>query len=221
MSDLPLDLPIIAAMAEEQPVSEQVRSLGTMSRLLSYPDEHYSQLVEMLYLIVQSPLSEAARGISQFGQFSEQCDEFELEETYTRTFDVNPSCALEIGWHLYGEDYRRGAFLVQMRQSLAEENLPESGELPDHISHCLLLLAQLDLEDGREFTKSYLLPAIEKIRRGFKDKETNPYRNVVDVLHAVLRRNYDIADRQHPALKVLNNGPRSNANHQVNDNFIV
>ena len=99
------DLPIVEAMTPEKPDSELVRCLGTISRLLSYPDEHYVALVELLYLLVQGELPEVAKGISEFGQFVEQCDEHELEEAYTRTFDVNPSCALDIGWHLFGEDY--------------------------------------------------------------------------------------------------------------------
>ncbi len=56
------DLPILQATSAEKPVPEKVRSLGTISRLLCYPDNHYVQLVELLYLIVQAELPEAATG---------------------------------------------------------------------------------------------------------------------------------------------------------------
>lgn len=190
MSDLPLDLPIIAAMAEEQPpVSEQVRSLGTMSRLLSYPDEHYSQLVEMLYLIVQSPLPEAARGISEFGQFVEQCSGFELEETYTRTFDVNPSCALEIGWHLFGEDYMRGQFLVRMREELAKYEITENGELPDHLTHVLPVLASMPADEAKQFAHACVFPALHKMDTALEECES-PYQHLIRCLVLVLENTF-------------------------------
>ncbi len=58
---------------------------------------------------VSSPSLHACRGPAR---------EPSCEELYTRTFDLNPVCALEIGWHLFGEDYERGAFLVRMRDQL-------------------------------------------------------------------------------------------------------
>ena len=106
--------------------------------------------MELLYLIVQAELPEAAQGISEFGQFVEQCGEFELEEAYTRTFDVNPACALEIGWHLFGEDYMRGQFLVRMRGELAKYGIPESSELPDHLTHVLAVIAAMPDDEARD-----------------------------------------------------------------------
>ena len=44
-------------------MSEKVRSLGTISRLLSYPDKHYVQLVELLYLIIDLRLTLRYLGI--------------------------------------------------------------------------------------------------------------------------------------------------------------
>jgi len=43
------------------------------------------------------------------------------------TFDINPACALEVGWHLFGEDYMRGQFLVRMREELSKYEI--AGEL--------------------------------------------------------------------------------------------
>ena len=73
--------------------------------------------------------SEQPQAAALFNQFCREIDGLstdELQELFTRTFDLNPACTLEIGWQLYGEDYRRGEFLVQMRQGLREKGLPES-----------------------------------------------------------------------------------------------
>jgi nitrate reductase molybdenum cofactor assembly chaperone len=183
------DLPIIEAITSETPVSEKVRVLGTISRLLSYPDDHYLPLVEMLYLIVQSDLPDAAKGVSEFGRFVEQCGEHELEEAYTRTFDVNPSCALEIGWHLFGEDYMRGQFLVRMRGELAKHEIAESGELPDHLTHVLPVLASMPEEEAQVFSHACVFPALHKMQTSL-EKNQSPYRHLIRCLLLVLELHY-------------------------------
>ncbi len=113
----------------------------------------------------------------------------ELEELYARTFDINPVCCLEVGWQLYGEDYQRGAFLVEMRARLREHGLAESAELPDHLGHALRLLGRLGTAEAGRFARHFVLPAVEKMRKGFGDP-TNPYRDVLETLAAELRASY-------------------------------
>ena len=187
------DLPIVEPTGADQPVSEKVRSLGTISLLLSYPDSHYLQLVELLFLIVQSELPEAAKGLSEFGKFVEQCGEHEFEEAYTRTFDVNPSCALEIGWHLFGEDYMRGQFLVRMRGELAKYQIPESGELPDHLTHVLPVVAMMPSEEAHQFSHACVFPAIHKMQASL-DKNQSPFRHLIRCLLLVLEQQYGASE---------------------------
>ena len=193
MGSLDFELRIVEAEAgrgsHEAPLSEIERSLGTLSRLLSYPDNHYLQLVELLYLIVQSPLPEAAKRISEFGCFVEQCNEFDLEEAYTRTFDVNPACALEIGWHLFGEDYMRGQFLVRMREELAKYDIAESGELPDHLTHVLPVIASMPEEEAQQFSHACVFPALHKMQVAL-DKCESPYRHLIRCLVQVLESHF-------------------------------
>jgi len=187
------DLSIVEATTDEQPVPEKVRSLGTIGRLLSYPDNHYVQLAELLYLIVQTELPEAAKGISEFGRFVEQCGEFELEEAFTRTFDVNPACALEIGWHLFGEDYMRGQFLVRMRGELTEHEIPESSELPDHLTHVLAVIAAMPDDEARQFSHACVFPALHRMQVSL-DKNESPYRHLIRCLLLVLEHYYGASE---------------------------
>jgi nitrate reductase molybdenum cofactor assembly chaperone len=87
----------------------------------------------------------------------------ELQELYTQTFDMTPACALEVGWHLFGEDYQRGRFLVDMRAKLRAHGIPESGELPDHLASMLMLVAKTDAEEADGLVKNALVPAVDKI----------------------------------------------------------
>lgn len=115
--------------------------------------------------------------------------ETECEELFTRTFDINPLCTLEIGWHLFGEEYERGAFLVEMRQRMRALGVEENGELPDHLSSALRVAGRLDAEDADTFVRGFLLPALIKMLEGFGERE-NPYRAALEATRGWLERRH-------------------------------
>jgi nitrate reductase delta subunit len=91
------------------------------------------------------------------------------QELFVQSFDLNPASTLEIGWHLYGEQYERGDFLVELRQQLRTAGIAETGELPDHLLHVLPMLARMPAEAAMRFAESRLLPALDKIAAALPD----------------------------------------------------
>jgi len=161
------------------------KTLRALGRLLSYPDEQTVEAAELLYIILQGEVPEAAEEISQFGEFLERHESWEVEETFTGTFDVNPACALEVGWHLFGEEYARGMFLVRMREELRKYGLSESAELPDHMTHALAVVGAMPDDEAERFVRACVLPAVQKMRQALDGKES-PYSHVVACLALVL-----------------------------------
>ena len=160
--------------------------LHALGRLLSYPDESTVQTAELLFVVLKGELDEAAQDAARFGAYAERHDLAELEEAFTRTFDVNPMSALEVGWHLFGEEYARGMFLVRMREELRKYAIPESVELPDHLSHVLSIVSAMPDEEAKRFVRACVQPAVEKMKQALAEKET-PYRNVIDCLSTILK----------------------------------
>jgi len=122
-----------------------------LARLLDYPEEG-GYAVDVAHCIdaLEDGYPEAAAMLCPLQEHVAGMSDEEVQELYTRTFDINAVCTLEVGWHIYGEDYARGAFLVKMRQELRDRELPESGELPDHLTHVLILLGRLEGEQADE-----------------------------------------------------------------------
>ena len=156
----------------------EVRVLELMGRLLSYPGADYAEYLERCGDSLQLGDAEADSLVTGFASQIRSLPLERVQELYTHTFDLNPVCSLEVGWQLYGEEYARGRFLVVMREQLRRHGIPESSELPDHLTHALPLLDHMEPEEAREFTEAFLIPAMNKMLAGVKE-QSNPYRNLL------------------------------------------
>jgi len=92
----------------------------------------------------------------------------DLQELHTRTFDVQSLTTLDIGYVLFGDDYKRGALLSNLNQ---EHNRAENdcrGELADHLPNVLRLIPKLkDQELLDELVGQILVPALMLMIREF------------------------------------------------------
>lgn len=167
--------------------------------LLFYPGADYCAQIERCRQEFAAVLPQAEDFLTAFAGAVGKLTPEEVEELFTRTFELNPLCALEVGWHLFGENYSRGEFLVQMRQVMRQHHLPESTELPDHLGHVLPVLGRLGPAESSLFAERYVLPALDKMLAGLAGKD-NPYENLL----AAVRRLASC--RPTPVLPEVNHG---------------
>ncbi len=120
-------------------------------------------------------------------------DDPAMQELYVQAFEFNPACTLEIGWHLFGENYERGEFMVRMREQLRRYGIAESTELPDHLTHLLLLIGCMDYTEGAELAGQYVLPALGKIKDALKEHIYGP---VIAGIEAKLEADFPNAPRR-------------------------
>ena len=164
------------------PVGDVLESLGP---ILAYPRDGYRTAVTECRELLRDTDEEAAAAFDAFCSTTGDLSQTELEELYTRTFDLNPVSTLEVGWHIYGEQYRRGRFLVQARDLLQRVGIDEQGELPDHLMSLLPAVARIRPEDAAIFAGTYLVPAVDKMLSGLEGKE-NPYEQVLKAARRIL-----------------------------------
>jgi len=166
--------------------------------LFRYPGADYRQHIEECRCAAESESSDAAARLREFSAALEGLSNEDLQELYTRTFDLNPLCTLEIGWQLYGEEYRRGEFLVEMREQLAGYGVAETGELPDHLTHALALLARLEADEAAAFASLYVLPALDKMRTAWT-KHRNAFAGLLELTFDLLKSRYPYDPARTPA----------------------
>ena len=115
----------------------------------------------------------------------------QLQELYTHAFDLRPDCTPNLGYHLFGDEGRRGLFLAELKGRLLARGVDCGSELPDHIS---LVLRYMDLaEEEREaLIEDCLLPAVARMAE-ILDAVDNPYKHALRALLAFLQRQHEAA----------------------------
>lgn len=148
------------------------------SSLLHYPKGEDNTLLPERIGQLQAAEPELADELQPLADYAASHSETEMEELFTRTFDGNAERALELGWHLHGENYARGVFMVRMRRLLRDAKVEETCELPDHLSHVLYVLARSEPGTSMALASGVVSPALAKIVSGFNNKD-NPYLGVL------------------------------------------
>jgi len=155
--------------------------LPLLARLLEYPDAAYPGWLAMCRGQGCPGGADAADSLRAFADRVAGEPIEALQELFTRTFDFDPKCTLDVGWHLYGENYERGDFLARMREELARHGVEEGRELPDHLPRLLEVMSRATSDLASELSGRFVLPAVERIRGGL-DPES-PFVLVMAVVH--------------------------------------
>jgi len=142
-----------------------------LAKLFDYPGRDYPMWVQSVYDLLAGGYVLAAAEIDDFaralptegGPFTqEELDE--VQEVFTRSFDVQSITTLGVGYVMFGDDYKRGELLVNLNRELRDAGLDSGSELPDHLPNVLRLIARWQDRDlAEEFVEEILHPALERM----------------------------------------------------------
>ncbi|MDP6124956.1 MAG: hypothetical protein QGH20_04280, partial [Candidatus Latescibacteria bacterium] len=105
---------------------------------------------------------------------------------YTLLFDLKPVCTLNLGHHIYGDTYQRGALLAGLASDLNAAGIDHGHDLPDFLPTLLRLLGWLDdEEDRRLLVYAVMEPALKSINAALKDS-SGPWPEILRLLPALI-----------------------------------
>ena len=165
--------------------------LSSLSELLQYPGPDLVGVAERCRQALGPSSPEAAAEVEAFSGWAAGSDETEREELYARTFDLHPPHCLDLGYQLFGESYKRGAFLVRVQAAVRRHQIPQGAELGDHLTVVLPLLEALPEEEAESLADEAVLPVLGKVLGAFSERE-NPYRHLLEAARAVLMARFRI-----------------------------
>ncbi len=162
-----------------------------LSEILQYPQDDLVEKAREVKALLSEIDGEAAQEMDQFLSYAQSGSPGVMEELYTSTFDLNPVCSPYIGYHLFGESFKRGAFLVNVNEALRQHGIDVANELPDHLALVLRLYAEVkkgDLAD--DLRDECLMPVIDKMEQAF-GKSENVYRKILRATRSMLEMERD------------------------------
>jgi len=199
-----------------------------LAALFDYPDRDYPARVGAACGAVAARYGEAAGLLEAFGRnlpatggaFTPEALD-EVQEIFTRSFDVQAITTLSVGYVMFGDDYKRGELLVNLNREHASAGVECGTELPDHLPTVLRLIARwTDEALVAEFVEEILGPAVEQMIGEFGPERTvqrngmyrqhyrtliasspdrsTMFRELLAALQAVFKEDFQLATREPP-----------------------
>jgi len=132
--------------------------------LFDYPDRSFPRRVQTTQVCLDRKYPGAGAELTPFTEYASRATFIQMEEVYTRSFDVQAITTLDIGYVLFGDDYNRGRLLVHLNEEHRRAGVDCKTELADHLPNPLRLLARMKDDALREeLVVKIVAPALDKI----------------------------------------------------------
>ena len=144
---------------------------SVIADIFNYPDEQYPQRVRAVQNQLTSRWPRAARELERFLELLPESNLVGMQELFIRSFDVQAVTTLDIGYVLFGDDYKRGELLSNLNREHVAAQVDCGHELADHLPNILRLLAKLnDTNLIGELAREIIAPAVNKMIEEFNVK---------------------------------------------------
>ena len=138
-----------------------------LSTFFEFPKEDYLEKCMEAQHYFDKHEPEIGKILSSFSDYLSVGNEI-MHELYVRTFDVQAITTLDIGYVLFGDDYKRGELLANLNKELQSHQIDCNQELSDNLTNVLQLMSQWNNAELRaEFAGLILFPALVKMRNEF------------------------------------------------------
>jgi nitrate reductase assembly molybdenum cofactor insertion protein NarJ len=156
----------------------------TLAKLFEYPDSLFPQRVVDVRNHIAEDYPAAAELLDKFIDLLPADDLCMMQELFTRSFDVQAVTTLDLGYVLFGDDYKRGELLSNLNREHVAHQVDCGHELADHLPNVLNLMTKLDDEELlNELVAEIVAPSLHRMRGEFDDRR-------IEEKHKAYRKHY-------------------------------
>ena len=165
-------------------------SYAALARLLDYPEDQEGLQRDAELVSAFLDRQGAKSALAAFADFAAVSSLAQLQEEYVATFDFNPATAPYLGHHLFGDNQKKGGYMIMLKQEFARCGYTPVGvELPDHVSVLCGFLAHLASQEraGRRqpFIADCVLPGMERLLTAFADRQDSHWKVLVEAARRI------------------------------------
>ncbi|HWB83243.1 MAG TPA: molecular chaperone TorD family protein [Bryobacteraceae bacterium] len=152
----------------------------SFAELLDYPSHGLEDCANQ----IARECAEARSSIEAFQSATRGKSLGELQEIYINAFDFRPDCTPNLGYHLFGDDGRRGLFLAELKGRMEACGIVLGSELPDYLSIILRYIDRVE-EERIPLIEDCIQPGLARMTE-ILDATENPYRHAIHALLSFL-----------------------------------
>jgi nitrate reductase assembly molybdenum cofactor insertion protein NarJ len=161
-----------------------------LATVFRYPDRILEHVLDSLENKIISTYPAGRSSFDRFRAGILSLDQRKREEYFVKTFEVEAVCCMDVGYVLFGEDYKRGAFLAMMKQEQDRTGNATGTELADHLPNILTLLPRLpERELADEMAWCLVVPAVKEMLKKFENGD-NLYQHAFQLLLTILDQDF-------------------------------
>ena len=132
-----------------------------VAALFEYPSADFPEKVAEVKKLFDASYPCAAQELDQFIARLPVDDLMLMQDLFTRSFDVQAIATLDLGYVLFGDDYKRGELLANLNREHIEVENDCGTELADHLPNVLRLISILqDEELVHDLAYALIAPAL-------------------------------------------------------------
>jgi nitrate reductase molybdenum cofactor assembly chaperone len=171
---------------------KKLHHYNVLAKMFRYPDEKMEDYAREFLEMISKEHPEKNTEIHKLISRHSKLTLHEQQEYYLKTFDVGAICYLDIGYVMFGEDYKRAQLLVNLQTEHKKAGVDCGSELGDHLPNVLCLLSKTNDPDfAEELGFIITIPAVRFMLTKFKNTSSNYYRDLLEVLQDFLQRDFD------------------------------
>jgi len=150
-----------------------LKHYSAIAKLFDYPSDDYYNLVLEAIASLSDKYSQSKVELEKFLKLL-PLEIHEVQELYSKSFEVQAVTSLDVGYVLYGDDYQRGIILVKLNQEHKNVNNDCGVELGDFLPNLLRLLPKIENEEVRDEMVTLLIaPSVEKMLNEYQPSSLN------------------------------------------------
>lgn len=161
-----------------------------LADIFRYPDENFDDRITDFLTLVSEQMPDQVETVEGILETLRDMTILQQQEYYMKTFDVQAVCYLDIGYVMFGEDYKRAQLLVNLQNEHKAAGVDCGSELGDHLPNVLTLLSKTtDGDFAEELGFIITTPAVRFMLTKFKNIK-NYYKNMLEILLIFLQRDF-------------------------------
>ena len=158
-----------------------------LAELFKYPDDDFMQHLQVCEDLLDTDYPEAGKELKIFSEYIGKVTEDARQELFTKTFDVQPICYLDLGYVMFGEDYKRGAFLLNMQTEQLKVSNDCGTDLSDNLCNVLTLMDKsTDDTFVEDLVWRIIIPCVKKMIAEFNSARVDLKLNVLKKMHRAI-----------------------------------